>query len=75
VRSGLRDGNLALFRQALFQRALFQQTVNFDFASSADIHATIRDQQDDEAGGQRGAIRCAVLFGRINRLAEPGGVE
>jgi len=70
VRSGLRDRNLALFRQALFQ-----QTVNFDFVSSANIHATIRDQRDDEAGGQRGAIPRAVLFGRINRLPELGGVE
>ncbi|HXO34556.1 MAG TPA: hypothetical protein VN901_19580 [Candidatus Acidoferrales bacterium] len=61
MRSGLRDRDLALFRQALFQRALFQralfqQTVNFDFASSAGLQATIRDQRDDEAGGQRGAI-------------------
>jgi hypothetical protein len=56
VRSGLRDRDLALFRQALFQRALFHQTVNFDFASSAGLHATIRDQRDDEACGRRGAI-------------------
>lgn len=75
MRSGLRDRSLALFRRALFQPALFQQTVNFDFASGADIHATICDQRDDEAGGQRGAIPRAVLFGRINRLAELGGVE
>ena len=60
---------------ALFQRALFQQTVNFDFASSAGLQATIRDQRDDEAGGQRGAIPRTVLLGRINRLAELGGVE
>src|SRR5215469_3589125 len=56
-------------------RSLLQQAVDFDFTSGAEVDAAVDYNRDDEAGGQGCAVALAVLFGVIDRFAQPGCVE